>query len=332
MRGRRGRRKEERRKTREEEKRKRRKKKKRVIEIIRKLTPRPQTRLDIEAEHIRRFRWNFHGWRDVTFPSIYLATRSVLIEAYEPGQLVSKFTLERTLRVPTSQAAPLSKKLSHFVVSRGEDIYLKMLLVDNLMHADLHPGNILLQMDPPNLALIDLGMVARLTTKESEAFVGLLNAIGAGDGAAAARCVLDFSAEQTSADIVGFEESMSAYFCSSCRGFGKNVLLGEVLRGVLLRVRRFRVAVDANYMTLVTNALCLEGMAAALLPSYNVMDAAQPLLEAHRRLPRVLFRASLPLAAGWKRLQDTLTLRSTRDEMKESRASPSARARPICDV
>ena len=38
--------------------------------------------------------------------------------------------------------------LSHFVVGRGEDVYLKMLLVDNLMHADLHPGNILLQGGP----------------------------------------------------------------------------------------------------------------------------------------------------------------------------------------
>ena len=106
---------------------------------------------------------------------------------------------------------------------------------------------------------------------------------------------------------------MAAFFASSCRGFGHNIRLGKVLRGTLSRVRRFRVAIDANYMTLVTNALCLEGMAASLLPSYNVMDAAQPLLEAHRRLPRALFRASLPLATGWKRLRDTRALRCAAD-------------------
>ena len=33
-------------------------------------------------------------------------------------------------------------------MTRGEDLYLKMLLVDNLMHADLHPGNILLHAPP----------------------------------------------------------------------------------------------------------------------------------------------------------------------------------------
>ena len=29
---------------------------------------------------------------------------------------------------------------AHFLVTKGEDLYLKMLFQDNLMHADLHPG------------------------------------------------------------------------------------------------------------------------------------------------------------------------------------------------
>ena len=35
-------------------------------------------------------------------------------------------------------------------------------------------------------------------------------------------------------------------------------------------------------MTLVMNVLCLEGMAGALLPDYNVLDAARPLLTSKR--------------------------------------------------
>ena len=42
----------------------------------------------------------------------------------------------------------------------------------------------------------------------------------------------------------------------------------QVLRGVLSLVRKHRVSLDANYMTLVMNVLCLEGMAGALLPKY----------------------------------------------------------------
>ena len=67
-------------------------------------------------------------------------------------------------------------------------------------------------------------------------------------------------------------------------------------------VRKHRVALDANYMTLVMNVLCLEGMAGALLPDYNVLDAARPLLTAQKVLPRPLFRLMLPLVFTLKRL------------------------------
>ena len=111
-----------------------------------------QTRLDIEAEHIRRFGWNFGGtaYRDVRFPDAILATRSVraaaaqfvgaqfrrkffcairrailrrrspcvqvLIESFEPGELVSKYTLQKALGMEGGDA--LRKDLAHFVVAR----------------------------------------------------------------------------------------------------------------------------------------------------------------------------------------------------------------------
>jgi len=244
---------------------------------------------------------------------VLLGSRAVLIESFEDGELVSKYTIQRMLNLDSQDAPPLSRLLSHFVVSRGEDVYLKMLLVDNLMHADLHPGNILLQegasrASQPKLVLLDVGMVARLTRAESDAFVGLLHAMGTGDGRAAARAVLRFSAEQSCQDPAAFAAGMVSLFRERCRGFGTGVKFGEVLRGVLGLVRQHRVAIDANYMTLVTNVLVLEGMAGVLDPSYNVLDAARPLLFAHRTMPGPLFRALLPLVSAAKNLQDRLRL------------------------
>ena len=237
----------------------------------------------------------------------------------------------------------------------GEDVYLKMLLVDNLMHADLHPGNILVHTPtgrPPVLSLIDLGMVARLTRDESQAFIGFIQAIGAGDGAAAARRVLKFSAAQECATPLEFEADMVHFFRETCRGYGTDVAFGVVLKGVLGLVRKHRVTVsvlplplymhtlltsttlttsstiltsttstasassqlDANYMTLVMNVLCLEGMAQALLPSYNVLDMARPLLDAHKLLPRPLFGVALPAVVALKRLRDRVFLWLDRTE------------------
>lgn len=290
-----------------------------------------QTRLDIEGEHLDRFNWNFGTgqWRDCDFPRVLrpngvAPTPSVLVESFEPGELVARYTVEQTFG--TSDAAALDPRLAHFIVSRGEDLYLKMLLVDNLMHADMHPGNILLdsaatasptggaaaggpRRASPRIVMLDVGMVARLTKHEAEAFIGLLQAIGAGDGRAAARVVLRFSEApqeycSSAEERAAFAEDMHALFLERCRGYGTNVQFGEVLRGVLSLVRRHRVSLDANYMTLVMNVLCLESMALVLLPGYNVLDAAKPLLVAHKRLPRPLFRLLLPTVQSLKRLSD----------------------------
>ncbi len=158
-------------------------------------------------------------------------------------------------------------------------------------------------------------MVARLTRSESDAFIGLLHAMGAGDGAAAARAVLRFSEAQTCVEdgaVAAFTADMADLFVERCRGFGTGVEFGSVLRGVLGLVRTHRVALDANYMTLVMNVLCLEGMAAALLPDYNVLDAARPLLSAHRRLPRPLFITALPTLRRIKGVRDRWWLRQVR--------------------
>jgi len=284
-----------------------------------------QTRLDIEAEHLRRFEWNFgtSGWQDVRFPRVLDGgSHAVLLESFEPGELVSTYTIDKIVG-GGSGGATLPRHVAHFVVTRGEDLYLKMLLVDNLMHADLHPGNILLHAPPradPTLVLIDAGMVARLRPIESKNFIGFLQAVGAGDGARAARAVLGFSDQQTCEDRDGFATDMAEFFRTDCRGYFTGVEFGHVLRGVLGLVRKHKVALDANYMTLVMNVLCLEGMARALLPDYNVLDAARPLLTAHKRLPAPVFRLALPLIFSFKKLCDKFENRGNKHTKTEAAA------------
>ena len=126
--------------------------------------------------------------------------------------------------------------------------------------------------------------------------------------------MLKFSAAQECATPLEFEADMVHFFRETCRGYGTNVAFGVVLKGVLGLVRKHRVTLDANYMTLVMNVLCLEGMAQALLPSYNVLDMARPLLDAHKLLPRPLFGVALPAVVALKRLRDRVFLWLDRTE------------------
>jgi ubiquinone biosynthesis protein len=65
------------------------------------------------------------------------------------------------------------------------EAYLDQILVEGFFHADPHPGNVLLT-DDNRVALIDLGMVARVPSGMRKLLIKLLLALSDGDGKAAA--------------------------------------------------------------------------------------------------------------------------------------------------
>lgn len=76
--------------------------------------------------------------------------------------------------------------------------YLDQILVDGFIHADPHPGNVLVTEDG-RLALIDLGMVARLTSGLQESLLRLLLAVS------------DGRAEEVAAVLAGLGEELEDY-------------------------------------------------------------------------------------------------------------------------
>ena len=154
-------------------------------------------------------------------------------------------------------------------------------------------------------------MVAQLDEEESVNFIGLLAAMGEGNGEAAAEAVLRFSPPDAAAILAmaaydpcgcdgpppslnpdgltverreAFSRDMVQMFSERCRGYGTGVDVGDVLRGVLKLIRKHHVRIDANYATLVVNALCVEGLARRVCPSYNVLDGSRPLLKSFRNI------------------------------------------------
>ena len=135
------------------------------------------------------------------------------------------------------------------------------------------------------ITLVDAGMVAQLTDEESSTFIGMLTSIGDGDGEAAAEFALRFSVDNgiSETERQTFKNEMVEFFKTRCRGYGTNVDIGEVFRGILGLIREHGIRIDANYATLVINVLCIESLGRRICPSYNVLDAARPLLQTYRR-------------------------------------------------
>ena len=309
-----------------------------------------QVNLDVEAANLDRFIWNFRKWRAVSFPRPMVASHGVIVETLEnglsiadhiagqEGTLLSSAVLAadgaaamKALGGSTLRISPSS--LAQHVVAEGQRIYTQMLLVDNFMHADLHPGNILLRSrasgdtaaggpsPEPQFVLVDAGMVAELSSYEREAFVGFFNAMGAGDGAEAGRSVLAFgngNAGMAASERAGFVDAMSALFSDKCKGYGTNVNLGDVLRETLTLVRVHHVGIDANFATLVINALCIEGLAQQLTPEACLLDEVGPMLRAHKWLGPEFLSQVNPLITRFRNMQDVFQYKGALGVVSES--------------
>ncbi|KAF7542209.1 hypothetical protein G7Z17_g11780 [Cylindrodendrum hubeiense] len=94
-----------------------------------------QLDLRIEAANLSTFRQNFKGRSTAWFPYPYaeFTTRNVLIEEFAQGIPLADF-MENGGGV-----------FQHDIADEGLDAFLRMLLLDNFIHADLHPGNIMVR-------------------------------------------------------------------------------------------------------------------------------------------------------------------------------------------
>jgi aarF domain-containing kinase len=92
-----------------------------------------QLDLRIEAANLETFRRNFKDRSTASFPYPYtdFTTRNVLIEEFAQGIPLADF-MENGSGV-----------FKHDIADEGLDAFLRMLLLDNFVHADLHPGNIM---------------------------------------------------------------------------------------------------------------------------------------------------------------------------------------------
>lgn len=98
-----------------------------------------QLDLRIEAANLARFRKHFKDRTTAWFPYPYpeLTTRNVLVEEFANGIPLSAF-LDYGGGV-----------FSTDIADEGLDAFLRMLLLDNFVHADLHPGNIMVRFYQP---------------------------------------------------------------------------------------------------------------------------------------------------------------------------------------
>lgn len=241
-----------------------------------------QVDLSREAAHLSRFIYNFRRCKDVSFPKpLYpLVHPSVLVETFEQGESVLHYVegLEGNEQIKSA--------LAHI----GTHALLKMLLVDNFIHADMHPGNILVRVtdnkpsheqifrSKPHVILLDVGMTAELSKKDQVNLLEFFKAVTLRDGRTAAECTLRLSKQQNCPNPRAFIEEMDKSFSSWDSPEGDILHPGDCIQQLLEQVRRHKVNINGNVCAVMVTTLVLEGWQRKLDPEYDVMHTLQTLL------------------------------------------------------
>jgi predicted unusual protein kinase regulating ubiquinone biosynthesis (AarF/ABC1/UbiB family) len=188
------------------------------------------------------------------------STSRVLTMDFLPGRKVTELTpLART----DLDGEPLVDDLF--------SAYLQQILGEGFFHADPHPGNVLLTSDG-RLALLDVGMVGRLSPSARDQCVRLLLAVSDGNGEGAADAFATLGAKQDDFDAERFRAATSELVLRS-------VEMGHQLQAGQVVLEMTRIAGDcglrpAPEMALVGKALLnLDQVAQSLDPHFAPAEA-----------------------------------------------------------
>lgn len=160
---------------------------------------------------------------------------------------------------------------------RGALAAWKMVLEDGLFHADPHPGNFLI-LPGDRIAMLDFGMVGRLTRARQEQLVQLTRAVVMRESEACAAVLAVWSdgmrpdTEALAADI---DDIISRYYDMALAEINATALMLDVTA----LLRNHDLTVPPDIALLIKAVITLDGFGRVMDPGFDVMSEAEPLLQ-----------------------------------------------------
>ena len=226
-----------------------------------------------EASNASALRANFEGSTDLYIPEIYwpYCKEQVLV-------------MERVYGIPISDVQALKDAGVNMerLAKMGIRVFYTQVFRDNLFHADMHPGNILVDVsDPENASYIalDFGIVASLTPLDlyyiSENFQALFNR----DYFRVAQLHIDAGWVPHDTRVDELEASVRAVGEPSFSRPLNEISFGNLMLKLFQVAYRFKLDIQPQLIMLQKTLLNIEGLGRELFPELDVLAASKPELE-----------------------------------------------------
>ncbi|NIW23577.1 MAG: ubiquinone biosynthesis regulatory protein kinase UbiB [Gammaproteobacteria bacterium] len=249
-------------------------------------------------------------------------------------------TMERVSGVPISDMDELVargtdiRRLAH----NGVEIFFTQVFEHNFFHADMHPGNIFVDVenpDHPKYVAVDFGIVGSLSDSDqlylAQNFVAFFNR----DYRRVAKLHIDSGWVPASTRLAELETAVRAVCEPIFEKPLAEISFGLVLLRLFETARKFDMEIQPQLVLLQKTLLAIEGLGRQLYPELNLWETAQPVLEdwLRRRLsPR---RHLERLIEQWPQISEDLValpdvmhrlVRSVVEERQAPANEPSADA------
>ncbi len=220
----------------------------------------------IELEHIERFRRGFKEKEGIVFPKPYeeLTSEQVLVMEFLDGvkitEIVGKPEYDRER-----------------VVKLGIRAIFQMVFEDGFIHADLHPGNLLV-LPGSNLGFIDCGLVGVLTGTQRDHLCGLLIGIVRQDYRGLSRTLWEMAIHnRPQSYFETFEGDVTQIFQKWFGGKSiQDLEFGGFFKDLIDGAMRHQMIMPPDYTMTFKAMVTMEGIAKQLCPEINVIEEARP--------------------------------------------------------
>lgn len=265
----------------------------RLPDVVRQFQLSIRRELDLASEgrNAERIARSFANVPWIVIPRVYWqwTCERLNVQEYIPGL--------RGWDLAKLDAAVLDRRL---LARRGAEAVMKMVLEDAFFHADPHLGNFF-GLPGSRLALLDFGMVGRLSQERREQVVLLLHGLVARNAAEVVDVLTEWAGD-TAVDVEALAGELDA-FLDHYHGLPLNRLdLGAILIELVTLMRDYRLVLPPDLALLFKALLTLDGVGRHLDPEFDLVETAGPFVE------RLMLERYMPTAMAQRGLRHARAL------------------------
>ncbi|MCX7097162.1 MAG: ubiquinone biosynthesis regulatory protein kinase UbiB [Methylococcales bacterium] len=222
-----------------------------------------------EAANAAKLRRNFENSALIYIPEIHwsLTRQKVMV-------------MERIHGIPVGEIEQLKAGGANFklLAERGVEIFFTQVFRDNFFHADMHPGNIFVDL-PDKYIAVDFGIVGSLSLSDqrylAENFLAFFNR----DYRKVAEMHVESGWVPRTTRIEEFESAIRSVCEPIFEKPLKDISFGQLLLRLFQTARRFDMHVQPQLVLLQKTLLNIEGLGRQLYPELDLWQTAKPFLE-----------------------------------------------------